>query len=63
MLKYVRYSLLCSILPAAEWAHSSNRFELLASPAPLAGFERLRSLQLNNTLISWREVSLFMIES
>ncbi|BGP24254.1 tubulin-specific chaperone E [Rhodotorula toruloides] len=36
-------------------ALNSNRFILMASPTSLPGFERLTSLQLNNTLMTWSE--------
>ncbi|GAA5867668.1 hypothetical protein JCM1840_006651 [Sporobolomyces johnsonii] len=35
---------------------NSNRFQPVSSPTPLPGFERLTTLQLNNTLISWPEI-------
>ncbi|GAA5849820.1 hypothetical protein JCM8547_000575 [Rhodosporidiobolus lusitaniae] len=45
------------VLPRLQHlALNSNRFEPLAQPTALPGFERLTSLQLNNTLISWSEL-------
>lgn len=36
---------------------SANRFRRIENPITLAGFERLTTLQLNDTLMSWSEVS------
>ncbi|GAA5904368.1 Pac2p [Sporobolomyces salmoneus] len=35
---------------------NSNRFDPVDSPTPLPGFERLSTLKLNNTLLSWPEL-------
>ncbi|GAA5857287.1 hypothetical protein JCM9279_007595 [Rhodotorula babjevae] len=35
---------------------NGNRFAPLAEPTPLLGFERLRRLQLNSTLMTWTEI-------
>ncbi|GAA5956603.1 hypothetical protein JCM21900_003617 [Sporobolomyces salmonicolor] len=37
---------------------NSNRFEPVSWPTPLPGFERVTTLQLNNTLLSWPEILL-----
>lgn len=36
---------------------SANRFRRIEQPTALSGFERLTTLQLNDTLMSWSEVS------
>ncbi|BGP31665.1 hypothetical protein JCM10296v2_003439 [Rhodotorula toruloides] len=50
---------IAAVLPKLRsLALSSNRFIRITSPTSLLGFERLTSLQLNNTLMSWSEVRL-----
>ncbi|BGO99347.1 tubulin-specific chaperone E [Rhodotorula toruloides] len=50
---------IAAVLPKLRsLALNSNRFVRVTSPTSLPGFERLTSLQLNNTLMSWSEVRL-----